>query len=82
MSLLAMTVNEVAEIFGKDYVVMDGFLAGGSKGIYYEDDRTSANFYFHDPKMEGVKTGNERIHIIKTVTSDWMIDEGVSTRST
>ena len=79
---LGMTVNEIAEIFGDDYVVMDDWLTGGSKGIQYEDYRSSSNFYFHDPLMEGVKTGDERINIIETVPSNWMIEEGVPTKST
>lgn len=79
---LGMTVNEIAEIFGEDYVIMDDWLNSGSKGICYEDYRSSANFYFHDPLMEGLKTGDERIHIIETAPSDWMVEEGVPTRST
>lgn len=79
---LGMTVDEIAKIFGEDYIVMDGLLAGGSKGIRYDDYRSSAHFYFHDPLMEGVKTGDEKIHIIQTGASDWMIEEGVPTRST
>lgn len=79
---LGMSVNEITQIFGEDYDIIDGLMDGGSKGIYYKDGRASANFYFHDPYMEGVKTGNEKINIIETGASGWLIDKGISTRST
>ena len=79
---LGMTVNELAEIWGEDYSVMDDLFLGGSKGIFYEDFRASANFYFSDPLNEDVKTGEEKIHIIETAESDWMIEEGIPSRAT
>lgn len=79
---LGMTVNELAEIWGEDYTVMDDLFLGGSKGIYYDDYRILANFYFSDPLDEGVKTGDERIHLIETTDSDWMIQDSVPSRAT
>lgn len=61
---LGMTVNEIAELWGEDYEEQDGLFMGGSKGIYYKDNRIHVVFYFDDPMDQGVKSGNERINYI------------------
>ena len=80
---LEMTVNDVAAVWGDDYTVIDTWFAGASKGIYYKDNRTTTKFYFHDPKHEGIKTGNEKINlIVETSGTNSMIKEGMPCQMT
>lgn len=62
---LGMTVNEIAALWGEDYTVAPDLYLGGSKGIYYEDNRIPATFYFQDILNDGVQTGTERINLIE-----------------
>ena len=52
---LGMTVNEIAALWGEDYTVAPDLYLGGSKGIYYEDGRLPATFYFQDIFNNGVQ---------------------------
>ena len=72
---LGMTVNEIAALWGEDYTVAPDLYLGGSKGIYYEDGRLPATFYFQDIFNNGVQTGKERIDLIE-ISSDLTIAEG------
>ncbi|WP_417084271.1 tetratricopeptide repeat protein [Evtepia gabavorous] len=72
---LGMTVNEIAALWGEDYTVAPDLYLGGSKGIYYEDSRIPATFYFQDIFNNGVQTGKERIDLIE-ISSDLTIAEG------
>ncbi len=72
---LGMTVNEIAALWGEDYTVAPDLYLGGAKGIYYEDGRLPATFYFQDIFNNGVQTGKERIDLIE-ISSDLTIAEG------
>lgn len=78
---LGMTVNEIASLWGEDYIVMDDLYLGDKKGIYYEDSRTKTTFYFTDPFGKGVQTGEERINLIET-SDDGALADGFSNNVT
>lgn len=74
---LGMTVNEIAALWGEDYTVSPDLYFGGSKGIYYDDNRIAATFYFQDASNLGVQTGEEQINLIQ-ISTDLNIAEGFS----
>ena len=78
---LGMTVNEIAALWGEDYTVSSDLYFGGSKGIYYDDNRISATFYFQDASNNGVQTGEEQINLIQ-LSTDLNVAEGFPTALT
>lgn len=62
---LGMTVNEVAEIWGSDFVYMDGWFQGDAKGFHYEDKRIPYIFNFNDANWRGYALGTEPIALVE-----------------
>lgn len=65
-----MTINEMADIWGNDYIVSESWLSGSWKGVYFEDRRTPLIFYYNDPDLDGVCTGKEEIVGIECFADD------------
>ncbi len=54
-----MTINDVTQIWGKDYTILNGLIGGGWGGIYYEDKRCPFTFCFKSTSMPAKCNGDE-----------------------
>lgn len=80
MDYLDMTVDEVAAIWGDDFVFEDGLYMGGSKGFYYEDWRVPIEFFFTDYEETGEDIRQQSIELIDVwetegITQNYMITD-------
>ena len=82
MDYLGMTITQVAEFWGEDYTLCDGWYLGGWKGMVYEDDRIPVTFYFEDPALSGTVEPEDTVIGIGAFSDDLAITEGLSCRST
>lgn len=77
-----MTINDVANIWGRDYTLMNGLLYGGWAGIYYEDERCPFVFCYQSSSIPTSCSGNERLSGIIAYPypdeNEFLVIEGLS----
>lgn len=59
-----MTVSEVADVLGWDFLYEEDWWFGASKAFYYPDDRVPYIFFFTDYDMRGYALGYETVDIV------------------
>lgn len=55
------TINDVIDIWGDDYTIVNGLIGGGWGGIYYEDKRCPFTFCFKSTSIPTKCDGNEQL---------------------
>lgn len=80
---LGMTVDQVAAIWGRDYIYIGGWYAGSALGFYYEDWRVPCTFYVNDLSYRGFADGNDLIFLLSCpADSEIPLAEGIPSNST
>lgn len=73
---IGMTVTEVSELLGGDFLYGADWYIGVAKSFYYADHRVPLRFYFLDPEYIGIADGSEEIIFVEyTPVEDDGIDE-------
>lgn len=62
---IGMTVAEVSELLGEDFLYGADWYAGAAKSFYYADHRVPLRFYFLDPEYIGSADGSEEIIFVE-----------------
>lgn len=55
----SMTIDDITELWGSDYTIMNGLVGGGWGGIYYEDNRCPFIFCFESVGIPSSCSGDE-----------------------
>lgn len=62
---IGLTVNDVTNMWGKDFQYADYWLLGAAKPFYYSDARIPFVLCFLDPSLTGKASGEERIIMVE-----------------
>ena len=71
---IGMTVAEVSELLGDDFLYSANWYAGAAKPFYYADHRVPLRFYFLDPEYIGTADGSEEIIFVEYTPAE---DDGI-----
>lgn len=77
---VGMTLKELSSIWGDDYTWDEGWFLGGLKGLYYDDLRVSAVFFFYDPMNTGNIKESDVITAVDTGSGDYFVAEGIPSK--
>lgn len=85
VNCIGMTVEQVSDIYGKNYIYDTWWFLGDLKGIVYKDGRVPAIFYFKDEMMKGESDGTDRIvaiEILENVSATCAVTDQISSKTT
>ena len=74
---LGITVKDVADIWGNDYVKTDYWFLGGYLGFYYKDNRTPIIFYIDDQNNTGTINSDDVIVALEACQINTMLTSSI-----